>query len=259
MKQERVKYRECPLCSSLNIPSFVIGDCSSYPRYVETLSSKIVWNKCEDCTHVFTEGYYTEEALKLILKQTHKNQKVGANLEKNRLISSRIINQITPFHRRGVWLDVGFGNGSLIFTASEYGFETVGLDLREQTVNAMKNLGFDCYQKDICDFSCQKDISVISMADVLEHTHFPKDVLLAAKKLIKKKGALFLSMPNSDSFIWKITSQKNVNPYWGEMEHYHNFSRTRLFTLLESVGFTPVSYSISERYRMCMEIVAISE
>jgi protein O-GlcNAc transferase len=48
----------------------------------------------------------------------------------------------------------------------------------------------------------------------------------------------------------------NANPYWGEIEHYHNFSRARLYTLLEEFAFKPQSYGISERYRACMEVIA---
>lgn len=64
-------------------------------------------------------------------------------------------------------------------------------------------------------------------------------------------------MPNSESILWDQMSASRTNPYWSEIEHYHNFSRTRLFALLAQTGFTAVSYGISERYRLCMEVVAI--
>ena len=72
-------------------------------------------------------------------------------------------------------------------------------------------------------------------------------------------GVLFVSMPNADSMLWNIATQQNSNPYWGELEHYHNFGRTRLYDVLQETGFTPVRYGISERYRMCMEVVALSD
>jgi hypothetical protein len=50
-----------------------------------------------------------------------------------------------------------------------------------------------------------------------------------------------------------------VNPYWGEIEHYHNFSRKRLYALLQNHGFKPADYHISERYRVCMEVIAIKQ
>lgn len=63
-------------------------------------------------------------------------------------------------------------------------------------------------------------------------------------------------MPNSESMLWRALDQTKTNPYWGELEHYHNFSRTRLYQLLEETGFEPVIYGISERYRACMEVIA---
>lgn len=102
-------------------------------------------------------------------------------------------------------------------------------------------------------------ISVISMADVLEHIPYPKEVLQKSYELLGKKGVLFLSLPNSETIIWKVRDAQNINYYWSEMEHYHNFSRTRLYSLLDECGFEPVKYGISERYGMGMEIVAIKK
>jgi protein O-GlcNAc transferase len=97
------------------------------------------------------------------------------------------------------------------------------------------------------------------MADVLEHIPFPKVALVAAHKLVAQNGVLFFSMPNRDSMVWRLLHANGVNPYWGEIEHYHNFSRRRLYALLKSHGFRPAEYSVSERYRVCMEVIAIKE
>ena len=76
------------------------------------------------------------------------------------------------------------------------------------------------------------------MADVLEHMPFPKTGLIAARRLLAPGGALFLSMPNMDTMVWRLLHANKVNPYWGEIEHYHNFSRKRLYALLESTAFS---------------------
>jgi 2-polyprenyl-3-methyl-5-hydroxy-6-metoxy-1,4-benzoquinol methylase len=170
-----------------------------------------------------------------------------------------MIEKVLPYAIDGIWLDVGFGNGSLLFTAQEYGFKPVGLDLRSDNVNLLKSLGIDAYCSDINDLIMEENCSVISMADVLEHIPHPGQALKAANKLLKKKGVLLISMPNSENIVWKIMDSNNVNPYWGEMEHYHNFSRTNLYALLNESGFTPVRYGISERYRVCMEVVAVKK
>jgi hypothetical protein len=59
-----------------------------------------------------------------------------------------------------------------------------------------------------------------------------------------------------DSIVWRALDAAGTNPYWGEIEHYHNFTRARLNALLEDCGFASLDYNISERYRSCMEIVA---
>jgi len=66
-------------------------------------------------------------------------------------------------------------------------------------------------------------------------------------------------MPNIESPVWKAMDDTQTNPYWGEIEHYHNFSRTRLYALLEETGFTPVRYGVSERYRAAMEVIALKK
>lgn len=254
---DRVLFARCPLCESEKITNIAIGDCSNHALYNNALSPKILWQQCNDCLHIFTEGYYTDNACKIIFGKTHDNQKVGGSIEQNRNVSSKMVEKVLPFASEGSWLDVGFGNGSLLFTAQEYGFKPIGIDLRIDNVNVLKSIGIDSYCEDLSSLSLPEKVSVISMADVLEHIPYPKNALLAANNLLKENGVLLVSMPNTENLLWKLLSDQNQNPYWGEMEHYHNFSRTRLYALLSEFGFEPVRYGISERYRVCMEVVSI--
>lgn len=255
--QERILFEMCPLCESDHFQELKKGDCSGHFSYNPILSSRIVWHVCSDCGHVFTEGYYTEQACEIIFSKTQEIQKLGFNIEQNRSISSRMIEKVLPYVSHGHWLDIGFGNGSLLFTAQEYGFTPVGVDLREGNVTQLRNLGIEAYCQDIATLNLPNQCSVISMMDVLEHMPFPKIGLMSANKLLKGNGILFLSMPNSENMVWQTMDYQNINPYWGELEHYHNFSRSRLYALLEEHGFSPVRYGISERYRVCMEVIAV--
>lgn len=253
---ELTTFLSCPLCGSVNSSHLITADCSKYPIYKPALSSTMRWLKCEECTHVFRDGFYTEGALKILFDETHTKQQVGHDLERQRIISSKIIEKILPLKTSGVWLDVGFGNGALLFTAQEYGFSPLGLDLRKSNTEAIKKMGIQALCCDITQVKLEKKCSVISMADVLEHIPFPKLALIAAYDLLESGGVLFLSMPNIDSMAWKVMDTQRTNPYWAEMEHCHNFGKARLYELLTECGFTPVRYGISERYRMSMEIIA---
>jgi protein O-GlcNAc transferase len=259
IKADRVLYTKCPLCESETISDLITGDCSKHPLYNVALNSKIQWRKCSNCDHIFTEGYYTNDALNVVFGKTHENQKVGGPIEKNRVVSSRMIEKVLPFVSEGAWLDVGFGNGSLLFTAQEYGFKPIGIDLRADNVNVLKSLGIEAHCEDLIKLNLPEKVSVISLADVLEHTPYPKQILVAANNLLKENGVLFLSMPNTESILWKVMNDQNQNPYWGELEHYHNFSRTRLYDLLREFGFEAVRYGISERYRVCMEVISLKK
>lgn len=254
---DRILFLRCPLCESTKIINTVIGDCSRHPLYNSVLNPKIQWQQCSDCLHIFTEGYYTDDVCKLIFAQTHEHQRVGGLIEQNRYIASKMVEKVLPFVSEGAWLDVGFGNGSLLFTAQEYGFKPIGIDIRVDNVEMLNALGIESYCEDLSSVSIAEKVSVISMADVLEHIAYPKNALLVANSLLKEHGVLLVSMPNTECLLWKMLSEQNVNPYWGEMEHYHNFSRTRFYALLNEFGFEPVRYGISERYRLCMEVVSV--
>lgn len=122
-----------------------------------------------------------------------------------RLASARIVERVVELRgkRGGVWLDVGFGNGALLGTAAEFGFEVVGLDLREEAVRRMKVFGFEAHCVPLERFSPRGPIDVLSFADVLEHMPFPRVALAKAHALLRPGGLVFASMPNMDCFQWR--------------------------------------------------------
>jgi 2-polyprenyl-3-methyl-5-hydroxy-6-metoxy-1,4-benzoquinol methylase len=185
-------------------------------------------------------------------------QTPGDNVENARYVSARMVEFVCERlpAARGRWLDIGFGNGALMTTAAEFGFHVVGLDLREANVRLMQQFGYETYALEFENYRPSDPFDVISMADVLEHMPFPKQALRHAWALLRDGGLLFVSMPNSDSFLWKFLTREGVNPYWGEIEHYHNFGRERLYSLLAECAFEPVRYGVSVRYRACMEVAA---
>lgn len=253
----RIAYEACPLCGSTAFETVATSDATRHPMYRPPLPHLIKWLRCLACTHVFVDGYFSAEALAVLFSGTQDIQNAGHDMERQRHVSAKTVESVSRYVRSGGWLDVGFGNGSLMFTAEEFGFKALGLDLRAQNVEQMRAMGFDAYCADITSIQISDPLSVISMADVLEHMPFPRKGLEAAARLLRVGGVLFLSMPNSDSPIWKMLTNQSLNPYWMELEHYHNFGRARLYSLLEEYGFEPVEYRVSERYRAGMEVIAI--
>jgi SAM-dependent methyltransferase len=255
----RIPFDSCPLCACEDALEIKVADCSRHPMYRTSLPPDMHWLACDGCGHVFTDGYFDERALEILFRDVQPSQMPGgAPAGHGRGIAAKIVEDVARFRARldGRWLDVGFGDGSLVMTATEFGYDVVGLDLRASSVAKMRAMGFDAHQTELAAFETSEPFDVISMADVLEHMPFPKQALARAHALLAADGLLFVSMPNMDAYVWKDLDTRGANPYWGEIEHLHNFGRTRLYALLEEMGFSPCRYGISQRYVACMEVVA---
>ncbi len=211
--------------------------------------------RCADCGHVFTSGYFNDAALRILFGHTQEQQTVGHDFERHRHVSARMIGRVAHYQPDGAWLDVGFGNGSLILTAAEWGYRAVGIDLRSANVAALRGLGCEAHELSVEALEGEATYSVISMADVLEHMPYPETAVAAAARLLSADGVIFISLPAYASPIWRLLDSSGANPYWSELEHYHNFSRARLCDLLAGHGFQLLEYGVSERYRACMELI----
>ena len=255
-ERTRVPFEACPLCAGSNWRELRIADCTKHPLYKPVVPKKMRWLECTACKHVYTDGYFSPELLSIIFAKAHENQTPGYKIDEQRLLAARIVARVKQHAPIGKWIDVGFGNGALLLTAEEWGFEPIGLDLRKSSVDGMKKLGIEAHCHDIADMSQIEGVTVVSMADVLEHMPYPAKGLEAARRLLMPYGVLFVSMPHYNCATWRVLDAANDMPYWMELEHYHNFSRDRLYALLRDSGFEPVSYDISERYRVCMEVIA---
>jgi SAM-dependent methyltransferase len=252
----RIRFETCPLCGGRGLKLVRTADCSSHPLFHPLVPRIIHWTRCGDCEHVFTDGYFLPDVMATVFARTHDHQKTGHGFEQQRFISARMVEKVARHATLGAWLDVGFGNASLLFTAQEWGFVPVGLDLRSANVETLQKMGIEAHCRDLASLDGEARFSVISMADVLEHMPFPREGLTAAHRLLALGGILFVSMPHYDCAAWRLLDGANANPYWSELEHFHNFTRQRLYALLEETGFEPVAYGVSERYRVCMEVIA---
>lgn len=254
----RIAYEACPLCAGRDLAEVGTADCSAHPLYKPPLPRTQRWLQCRGCSHIFVDGYFSPEALAVLFSETPKEQLPGHDVEGQRYLWAYVVETVGRLRASlgGRWLDVGFGNGALLTTAEEFGYAVVGLDVRAQNVKLMREAGY--YDVHALDFEQFRGgpFDIVSMADVLEHLPFPKRALEHARTLLAPDGLLLLSMPNADAYIWREMTRAGANPYWAEIEHYHNFGRKRLYALLEECRLRPVHYSVSLRYKACMQVVA---
>ena len=266
MTELKTKFPSCPLCSGQSV-KVIEADCRGYVSWHEGLPPILSWMRCTACGHIHTEDYWTTTGLEQVFKHTHAGQSAGGNPDQKRQTWKPVVqNVLTVLGGFSVlqsqpvppmWIDVGCGDDGLVMTAAEFGFHAVGLDARAQTVQALRESGYQAACGDFMTVKVEANPFIISMMDVLEHLPNPCEALQRAHSLLHEKGVLVISLPNSDCSSWRLMG--NTNPYWIEIEHYHNFSRQRLTALLNQYGFDVVHYDIPFRYKAQMELYAIKK
>src|SRR3954470_1585890 len=172
--QLRIPFEGCPLCAGTDAAEQMIGNCSGHPCYQQSLPRSMRWLRCRQCDHVYVDGYFGPAALSILFGSTLLHQAPGENIESARQVSARMVENVCAFlpEQGGRWLDIGFGNGALMTTAAEFGFEAVGLDLRAANVDKMRQFGYEAHCVEFVDYRPAMGFDVISMADVLEHMPF---------------------------------------------------------------------------------------
>jgi protein O-GlcNAc transferase len=258
----RVRFVACPLCGS-DAQWLRDQDWTGRADYKSPLTPNIRWMQCGECGHQFTWGYHTEEALKIIFSEASQIQTPaamdGAAMENSRWTWVSLIDAVGRLRPSGRWLDVGAGSGMLLALAAECGYEVVALEIRNQVANALADIGIEVQRSQVQDLADGPagQFDVISLCDVLEHIAFPLPVLDAVTHALSPNGVLVISCPNRDSLVWKQLDSEGMNPYWAEVEHFHNFSFRQIRQLLLERGYGTIRCSVSPRYRICMDVTAV--
>ena len=258
-----IQYESCPLCASRDTRLLRSDSCENYPIWQKGLPKTLDWMHCQQCQHIYSRNYFTAQGLALLFSKAHPMQVTGLNLDQERARWAPTVERLHKhLQQQGwmgddmVWLDVGCGAGGLIITAAEYGFTAIGIDSRSQAVERIEALGYNAVVGDLMKLTVSDPVMVVSLADVLEHVPFPREALRRVHAALAPGGLVMISCPNLDSGSWRKANADGTNPYWIELEHHHNFSRASLMRLLAEEGFIPVDYSISTRYKSCMEVIA---
>lgn len=268
-----IPFRACPLCEAPvdNAKLVNVTDASQHPSYKTELPPTIRWLRCSCCDHVFTESYRSEEGDRILFSSALPHQLADtAQSEHQRNLWAPTVHRVATHltkvrgsdgsgdrHApRPRWADIGFGRGGLVMTADEFGFAAFGVDTRPEAVERLEALGYDATCAAFQALHLDEPLDVLSMADVLEHMPAPRAALDKVRQLLAPNGLFYVSCPNSQTATWRIWEAAGRNPYWGELEHYHNFSRTKLVEILEQHGLVVVDYYVSARYFSCMEIIA---
>jgi 2-polyprenyl-3-methyl-5-hydroxy-6-metoxy-1,4-benzoquinol methylase len=136
------------------------------------------------------------------------------------------------------WMDIGCGLGYLLDCAYDYGFDVFGTELNRSAVAQLKrryNYTVDCVPITDPSFDGQH-YDVISMTDVIEHLHNPRQMIRRMQQLTCPGGLAIITTMDSDSLSSRLLG-KRLEDFRRTREHLYFFSRPTLTRLLEEEGF----------------------
>jgi protein O-GlcNAc transferase len=154
-------------------------------------------------------------------------------------------------------VDVGCGDGTLIMTAADSGIAGIGLETRPAAVARIQALGFNALNHDFMTLRFEVTPDVLSMMDVLEQIPLPGEALRKAAQVLRPGGVLVVSTADMSASSWRAMETEKVNPYWTDLERFHNFNREQLLALLRESGFEIGDFSVGDRAPAQVEIYAV--
>jgi SAM-dependent methyltransferase len=146
------------------------------------------------------------------------------------------------FHNRkgtGKLLDVGCNEGRGLRLYRRNGFEAQGLEVNQNAAARARQNGFEVHTRMLGDFHPQERYDVLILSNVLEHSLDPKDMLLSARRVLKAGGEIWISCPNSQSWLRRVFGQHWIN--WHVPFHIIHFSPRILEDLLLDAGFADIN------------------
>lgn len=138
----------------------------------------------------------------------------------------------------GSLLDVGCNEGRGLEFYKNHGFSAEGLELNSRAAEVAHSKGFVVHGSTLEGFVTDKQYNVVVLSNVLEHSLNPADMLRAIHGLLTPNGQVWISCPNSQSWLRSVFGRYWIN--WHVPFHIVHFSPATLKTLLNNSQFDVV-------------------
>ena len=149
--------------------------------------------------------------------------------------------------KQDVVLDLGCGNGQNTLKASKFVKTAIGVDYDNSLLNVArktaktKNVDFKKLNlEDKLPFKNNTYDKVIFL-DVLEHLHKRNQVIWEIKRVLKKNGQLFISVPNSGTSWKKLQREVGICSF-SDPDHKIEYSENQIRNFLKNNNLDVISF-----------------
>jgi len=223
---------KCPLCKSGHFNNYIVVKDHAVSKESFTLC------KCQKCEFVFTNPrpdqknigkYYQSEDYVSHTDKGNSFINILYKIVRTYTLKTKI-NWINKYVKhKGRLLDYGCGTGYFLNKATQNGWEAIGVEPNPKaSMIASKNNAVKVYAS-AEDLEVENKFDAITLFHVLEHIHELRPTLNLLLGKLKKRGTLFLAVPNNASF-----DAKNYKENWAALDvprHLYHFTQESMAKL----------------------------
>lgn len=142
-------------------------------------------------------------------------------------------------------LDYGCGSGGFLYQARDRVHNLIGFDLSSRICDEHRKTGFECYYKleDV-----PKDIEVIVLFHVLEHSPAPWDILSGLSTHFRSCRHFVVEVPNNNEALLGIFRSRSYRSSHYSAEHLYYFTPVTLRNVVARAGLMPTTETQLQRY-----------
>lgn len=137
--------------------------------------------------------------------------------------------------KKGRLLDIGCAAGFSLLAAQQRGWSAEGIEISDFCVNYARSRNLKVHHGTLANYPGETEsFDAITMWDYLEHSSDPLNDLKICVSLLKKGGIVICSIPNIDSWSYRLFRRKWIG--FKNIEHFYFFSRSTLAKLAKAAG-----------------------
>ncbi len=158
----------------------------------------------------------------------------------------RLFEQVEQIMAPGRVLDIGCAIGTELGVARERGWSGIGIELSRSSLRIARENGLNVHATMLEDSGFpDSSFDLATVNHVLEHIPYVDPFLGELKRVLRKGGFLFLSLPNVNGWKRFLFGEK----YWTfNDEHFVHYGTKTLIRLLEKHAFRTIDISTSRSY-----------
>ena len=239
-KQQTANF-PCRLCSGTDLRLYhTLGNDGRYRYY-----------RCGNCTLVnydLATGLSQEHFV--VLDRDPTDDEDGWNRDKDR--SFRFVSRHLP--TPGSMLDIGCGNGRLMYVARRAGWQVKGLELSSEMAGfVLDRLGIEVVVADFLQAEpraiSEVPFDLVCLRHVLEHLPDCRLAMRKLRELVRPDGHVLIEIPNVESLSKKVKRfltnrglRRARYPADMAIGHANEFCRASFEYLLQETGFTLIRW-----------------